>query len=91
MYGNDPLKMESITPDSRDSHGNIVKKVKFFPSPDFANDTALKHKNRIDVNHASESFGINQTERARNEYNEMKNNYLKNRQFGANRQMNSFF
>lgn len=83
LYGDDPIHANRNGIPIK----NSIKKVKFYPSPDFAHDAAQKQTNLIHLDHAS-----NQTERARNEYNELKSNfYLKSRQLTASTRTTSFF
>lgn len=85
IYGNDPLKPNANT--MAVVKNNDVKRVKFFPSPDFDNDPTIKQKKKIisEFNHSGPTdeaytYSSGQTVRARNEYNDIRNTYLKNRQ-----------
>lgn len=98
LYGSDPFSPNE-TVDRRlnvNDPDNSVKRVKFFPSPDFSDNKNPKPKQRkhdIEIQHAYQPNEFFQTTRTRNDYNEMKKMILKRRQFGTdnnyNRQMNS--
>lgn len=89
LYGSDPLSpnKKDDRRSNLDDPDNSVKRVKFFPSPDFSdnnnNSKPKQRKHHIEIQHANEPNEFFQTTRTRNEYNEMKKTILKNRQFGT--------
>lgn len=81
-YGENPLKPASKSVSNISSREVKVERVKFFPSPNF-NKYADKLKLSPKVNKPDmHPFGVGQTRRIKNEYIEMRRNYLNELSFG---------
>lgn len=86
LHGSNPLSPNKIN-DSRSNPSNLdksVKRVKFFPFPDFNDNNNPKPKQRkheIELQHANQPNEFFQKTRTKNDYKEMKKTILINRQF----------
>lgn len=76
VYGNDPLQPKPKSSAMKSTKKSKVERVKFFPSPNFNNDTD-KLKSSSKANKRDEHpFTISRSQRIQNEYVEMRRSYL---------------
>lgn len=88
LYGDNPLRMPPKLLNKPPKTAKI-ERVKFFPSPNFNKESdKLKLSPKIDK-YDRHPFGIAQSQRIQNEYNEIRRNYLSQSHYYGHGMMNS--
>lgn len=91
LYGDDPSKSQPKPLANKRAKKAKVENVKFYPSQDFHKNTDQAKVMAKFNRYNNKSFDAYQPQRVRNEYIEMRRNYLNQSDYGhGNRPMNSF-